>query len=439
MPGGRPPPSWRARCSTERPGSCKQSTGPIREDAFVILEYTAEYEDFRAQVRRFLAEQWSAGDAARQPDPDGMAAFAGAVPTDERATALRLKAIERGYLYRHVPRRYGGGEQPPDPLKATIIAEEFRRARAPHEMMGQGPSMLVPTLLEHGTEAQKERFIPGTLLGTIRWCQGYSEPGAGSDLASLRTRAVLEGDSWVVNGQKIWTSSARESDWMFTLVRTEPDKPKHDGISYLLIDMKTPGIDVRPLRQMTGDADFNEVFLENVRVPAKNIVGKRGQGWIVSRSTLKHERALIGGSHLTRRMFEGLVMLAKALTVHGRPAIEDPVVRGRLVELEARLLANEYQGHRLLTMSARGEEPGLAGMVMKLASTSLGYDIARLAMDVVGDRALLAPGEAEAPAMGMFGTAYMWSLGVLIAGGTANIQRNIIAERGLGLPRDARK
>jgi len=405
----------------------------------VNLEYSAEYEDFRAQVRRFLAEQWSAGDAARQPDPDGMAAFAGAVPTDERATAFRLKAIERGYLYRHVPRRYGGGEQPPDPLKATIIAEEFRRARAPHEMMGQGPSMLVPTLLEHGTEAQKERFIPGTLLGRMRWCQGYSEPGAGSDLASLRTRAVLEGDSWVVNGQKIWTSSARESDWMFALVRTEPDKPKHDGISYLLIDMKTPGIEVRPLRQMTGDADFNEVFFDNVRVPAESLVGKRGQRWVVSRSTLKHERALIGGSHLTRRTFDGLVMLARALEVRGRPAIQDPVVRSRLVELEARLLANEYQGFRLLTLSARGEEPGLAATVMKLASTTLGYDIAKLAMEVIGDRALLAPGEPSAPAMGLFGTAYMWSLGVLIAGGTANIQRNIIAERGLGLPRDSRK
>jgi alkylation response protein AidB-like acyl-CoA dehydrogenase len=403
----------------------------------VNLEYSAEYEQFRTEVRRFLAEHWSSEDAARQPDGDGLVAMTGAIPVDQRATAFRLQAIERGYLYRHVPRRYGGSEQPPDPLKATIIADEFRRARAPHEIVGQGPSMLVPTLIEHGTEAQKERFIRDTLLGRVRWCQGYSEPGAGSDLASLRTRAVLEGDFWVVNGQKIWTSSARSSDWMFALVRTEPDKPKHEGISYLLIDMKTPGIDVRPLRQMTGDADFNEVFFESVRVPVENIVGQRGRGWIVSRSTLKHERALIGGSHLTRRTFEGLVMLAKALEVRGRPAIEDPVVRNRLVELEARLLANEYQGYRLLTMSARGEDPGLAAMVMKLASTQLGYDIARLAMDVIGDRALLAPGEANAPAMGMFGTAYMWSLGVLIAGGAANIQRNIIAERGLGLPRDA--
>ena len=403
------------------------------------LSYTAEYEKFRGEVRRFLAEHWSAEDAAAHPDRDDLTAVGGPGLPNERVTAFRLLAIERGYLYRHVPRRYGGSEQTPDPLKSAIIAEEFRRARAPGEVIGQGPSMLVPTLLEHGTEAQKQRFIRDTLLGRIRWCQGYSEPGAGSDLASLRTRAVLEDGHWVVNGQKIWTSGAKDADWMFALVRTEPEKPKHDGISYLLIEMRTPGIEVRPLRQMTGDADFNEVFFENARVPVENLVGARGQGWVVSRSTLKHERALIGGSHLTRRTFDGLVMLAKALEVRGRPAIQDPVIRNRLVELEARLLANEYQGYRLLTLSARREDHGLAGLVMKLASTTLGYDIAKLAMDVIGDRGLLAPGEPSAPAMGMFGTAYMWSLGVLIAGGAANIQRNIIAERGLGLPRDGRR
>ncbi len=403
------------------------------------LSYSAEYEQFRAELCQFLTENWTAEDAASQPDPNSVAAMTGGLCIDERATAFRLMAIAHGYLYRHVPKRYGGSEQSPDPLKATIIHAEFRRTRAPHEVIGQGPSMLVPTLLEHGTEAQKEFFVRNTLLGKIRWCQGYSEPGAGSDLASLRTRAVLDGDHWVVNGQKIWTSNAQDSDWMFALVRTEPDAPKHDGISYLLIDMKTPGLDVRPLRQMTGDADFNEVFFENARVSASNLVGKRGQGWTVSRSTLKHERALIGSSALTRRTFEGLVMLAQALEIRGQPAIKDPVIRDRLVELEARLLASEYSGYRMLTTSARGEDAGMAGLVMKLHSTQLGYDIAKLAMDVVGDRALLAPGEATAPAMGMFGTAYMWSLGVLIAGGAANIQRNIVAERGLGLPRDARK
>ena len=403
------------------------------------LTYSAEYEEFRAELRRFLAEHWTDADRAACPPPDGQAALMGAViRTDERATAFRLGAIERGYLYRAVPRRYGGGEQPADPLKATIIAEELRRSGAPGEVVGQGASMLVPTLLEHGTEEQKQFFIRDTLLGKIRWCQGYSEPGAGSDLASLRTKGELVGDHWVVNGQKIWTSNADTAQWMFCLVRTEPEAPKHDGISYLLIDMKTPGITVRPLRQMTGDADFNEVFFDNARVPAKNLVGRRGEGWIVSRSTLKHERALIGGAFLTRRVFDGVMMLARALTIRGQPAIESPTIRQRLVELESRILASEYHGYRLLTMSARGEEPGLAALVTKLYATTLGYDVGKLAMDVLADRGALGQGEGSAPAGGMFVHAYMWSLGVLIAGGAANIQRNIIAERGLGLPRDKR-
>jgi alkylation response protein AidB-like acyl-CoA dehydrogenase len=402
------------------------------------LSYSEEYETFRREVKQFLKENWTEEDIKSAPPPNSRAMMLGAIiRTDERATAFRIKACERGYLYRHVPKRYGGGEQPPDPLKATIIAEEFRRAQAPAELVGQGPSMLVPTLVEHGTEEQKQKLVRDTLLGRITWCQGYSEPGSGSDLASLRTRAVLEGDYWVVNGQKIWTSNADTSEWMFCLVRTEPDAPKHDGISYLLIDMKTPGLTIRPLRQMTGDADFNEVFLDNVRVPAKNIVGKRGQGWVVSRSTLKHERAMIGSSMLSRRTLEGLIMLAQAVNLRGQPAIKDPMIRNRIVELETKVLANDYHGYRMLTMQTRNEEPGITGLVGKLYGTVLGYDVARLAMDLLGDRGMLAPGEPSAPAMGMFITAYMWSLGILIAGGTANIQRNVIAERGLGLPRDA--
>lgn len=401
------------------------------------LSFSAEYEKFRAEVRAFLDERWTDADRNSSPPPDGQAALMGSVVrTDERATQFRLAAIERGYLYRHVPKAYGGGEQPYDPLKSTIIADEFRRAKAPGEVVGQGTGMLVPTLVEHGTEAQKGFFIRDTLLGKIKWCQGYSEPGSGSDLASLRTRAELDGDFWVVNGQKIWTSNATDSEWMFALVRTEPDAAKHDGISYLLIDMKTPGIDVRPLRQMTGEADFNEVFLDNVRVPKQNLVGPRGKGWIVSRSTLKHERALIGGSFITRRTFDGLVMMAQAAQLRGQPAIKHAVIRDRLVQLETRLLASEYNGFRLLTQQARGEDQGLAGMVMKLFTTQLSYDISKTAMDVLGDRGDLARGDLNTPDMGMFSYSYMWALGILIAGGTANIQRNIIAERGLGLPRE---
>ena len=398
------------------------------------LSYSAAYLAFRAEVRAFLDERWSAADRSRYGG--GEALIGRIARPDERVTEFRIQAIEAGYLYRNIPRAWGGGEQPFDPLKSAIIREEFKRAKAPREMVGQGPSMLVFTLLEHGTEEQKKHFIRDTLLGKLLWCQGYSEPGAGSDLASLRTRAELDGDEWVINGQKIWTSNADEADWMFALVRTEPDAQKHDGISYILLDMKTPGITVRPLRQITGDSDFNEVFFDNARVPRSGLVGERGKGWLVSRSTLKYERALIGDTDINRRTLDGLVMLARALDRGGRPAIEDGVLRGRLVEMETRLVAAELHAMRLLTMQARGEDPGLPGMVPKLYGTQLTYDLARLAMDISGDGAALAPGESEAPAMGMFVQAYLWSLGILIAGGTANIQRNIIAERGLGMPRD---
>lgn len=398
------------------------------------LSYSAEYESFRGEVRAFLAANWTDEDRARHDTDD---VIVGSISKPgSRVTELRLAAIEAGLFYRGVPRRWGGGEQPFDPLRSKIIREEFKAAGAPREMVGQGPSMLVPTLLEHGTDEQKEKLVRATLLGEILWCQGYSEPGAGSDLASLRTRAELDGEHWVVNGQKIWTSNADQAEWMFCLVRTEPDRPRHDGISYLLIEMNSPGIDVRPLRQITGEADFNEVFFDNVRVPAGNIVGERGQGWIVSRSTLKHERALIGDTEINRRSMDGLVFIASALERNGKPAIKDPVIRDRLVELESRLLAHEYHSMRLLTMQSKGQEPGLAAIVPKLAGTQLTYDMGKTAMDIMASAGTLAPGEESAPAGGMFVTAYYWALGVLIAGGTANIQRNIIAERGLGMPRD---
>ncbi|MDG2303180.1 MAG: acyl-CoA dehydrogenase family protein [Candidatus Binatia bacterium] len=404
------------------------------------LKYSKDYQRFREEVRQFIKDHWTEEDVAANPQLSEMAQGLGSSPrTDERATAFRRAAAERGYMYRHVPRAYGGGEQAPDPLKATILVEELKAAKAPVELMSQGPAMLVPTLLAHGTEEQKKQYVESTLLGHVRWCQGYSEPGAGSDLASLRTSGVLEGDHWVVNGQKIWTSNAREADMMFALIRTEPDEPKHDGISYLLIDMKTQGIDVRPLRQMDGDAHFNEVFLDNVRVPRDSVVGERGQGWYVSRSTLKAERALIGNASMARRTFDGAVALAQMTQVRGRPAIEDPVIRDRLTDLESRVLAAEYNGFRLLTESAKGHDGGLAGLVTKLHTSTLAHDVSKLAMNISSDAAMLAPGEEHAPFAGMLVQSYIMYYALAIGGGAPNIQRNVIGERGLGLPRDPRR
>ena len=347
-----------------------------------------------------------------------------------------FKLAEKGWLCPSWPREHGGMGLSAG--KQIIMVEEYER-HGVARTNDHGILMVGPLLIAHGTQEQRDFFLPRILKGEHIWCQGYSEPNAGSDLANVQTRAVLDGEHWVVNGQKIWTSNAHEADWMFALVRTEPDAPKHDGITYMLIDMKTPGLTVRPLRQMTGEADFNEVFFENVRVPKDSIVGERGRGWYVSRSTLKNERALIGNATFARRTFDGLQMMAQLTEVRGAPVIKDPVFRDKLVELEGHLLAAEYNGHRLLTAGGRGEDPGLPGVVTKLHTTTIGYHIGKLAMDMMSDRGCLAPGEQNAPAAGMFGTGYMWYFGMALGGGAPNIQRNVIAERGLGLPRDPRR
>ena len=394
------------------------------------LRYGPEYEAFRVEVKAFLAASWPLrGEEAKQ-DLAGI------------ARTFRQRATAAGYLARSIPKAYGGSEQSSDPLRAAVIREEFMRVRAPLDPPGIGTMMLVPTLLEKGTEWQKQRWVPGTILGDIAWCQGYSEPGSGSDLASLKTRGELRGDEWLINGQKIWTSSAQTADFMFCLVRTEEGAPKHAGISYLLIDMKQPGIDVRPLKQMTGSADFNEVFLTDVKTPKDWIVGKRGEGWIVSRTTLKHERDSIGNAAMTEVLFKGLVKLAKESQRDGRPALEDAAIRQRLTTIESYVQAHKYSGYRQLTANLRGENTGILALMNKLHSTNIGQEIAKLAFDLLEADALTDPaasarllGIAPKNGAGWVGQ-FMSSLGVAIAGGTANIQRNVIAERGLGLPRD---
>lgn len=393
------------------------------------LSYTPEYEAFRGEVKAFLAAEW-------QPQ--------GAPDRTAFERAFRRRATEAGYLYRSIPRRFGGSEQPADVLKADILREEFRRARAPMEVPGNGVWMLVPTLLECGAEWQRERFIPKTVSGEYLWAQGYSEPGSGSDLASLRTRGELVGDKWVVNGQKVWTSLAHHAHYIFILVRTEPDAPKHQGISYLLMDLKQPGITIRPLKQITGEAEFNEVFLENATTPADWIVGKRGEGWQVSRSTLKHERSAIGGAERIGAMFESLLGLARRVSRNGRPAIEDQVIRERLAAIEGGLEAMRYSSYRQQSMSLRGQDPGLYPLLTKLTGSNINQEMSRLARDIIGDELLLAPvvgrdrfskGSGRRRGNEQWVAHFMQTLALAIAGGASNIQRNIIAERGLGLPR----
>lgn len=387
------------------------------------LDYGQAARDFRAEVRVFLDRHWSR-DTGRRSAGD-MAAFS-------------LRATQAGYLYRNIPCEYGGSGQPTDVIRAQVIREEFALARAPMELQDNGVRMLVPTLLEHGTQEQKERFIRPTIEGRMRWAQGYSEPGSGSDLASLRTKGRVEGGEWVINGQKIWTSNGGAATHMFALIRTEPEAAKHEGISYLLIDLDQPGVTRRPIRQLTGEARFFEIFFEDVRTPVDWIVGERGKGWAVSRTTLSHERAAIGSAEMLGGQFDKLVELARTRMIDGKPAIEDPAIREALLKIEGWVLAHRYSSYRLFSLSIANEPGGLIQLMMKLLLTETGHEIAKLALDLLGDEALVEPAPPGARGRGpeKWLDQIMGSLGNSIAGGTTNIQRNIIGERGLGLPRD---
>ena len=393
------------------------------------LNYGAAAESFRGEVSAFLKDAW-------QPNERRGADLA------EFVRLFRLAAIKHGYLYRSVPRRFGGSEQPVDVIRAQVIREEFARVRAPMEVSGNGVNMLVPTLLERGSDVLREMFIPKTIEGEFIWGQGYSEPGSGSDLASVRSKAELsaDGTKWIINGQKIWTSMGMQCTHMFMLVRTEPDAPKHQGITYLLLDLDQPGITRRPIRQMTGEQGaytFCEFFFDNVETPVTWQVGERGQGWQVSRTTLKHERASIGSADGLGNQFRKLVDLAKEM---GR--IGDPVIRDRLAEIEGRVLSHRYSSFRLFSCAAAGEDAGPIQLMMKLLLTEIGHEIALLAQELIGEQGMVEPasakgrGKHEPRGPNKWLDQIMGSLGNSIAGGTSNIQRNIIAERGLGLPRD---
>jgi alkylation response protein AidB-like acyl-CoA dehydrogenase len=392
------------------------------------LEDSAEHRRFRGELAEFL-ESWRAsfGD-------------------DAQRAAFWKQALERGYLYRGIPRAYGGSEQPIDLMKDRILAQDLAAAGVGQPPCDARGTMIAHTLLDHGNEEQRERFLPATLRGEIRWCQGYSEPGAGSDLASLRSTARLESDHFVVNGQKVWTSGAAESDYMFGLFRSEPEARKNAGISYLLVDMKSPGVRVAPMKQIDGGMDFNEVFLDDVRVPAQNLVGARGQGWQVSRATLKYERGIIGGAGMMQDRFAALLELARRTPRGGRPAIEDPEIRQSLASIESRVLCADYSGLRMLS----GEASGAMGPVLplmlgaKLYATDTYHAIAQLVLELIGDGLMVAPSDADVAYEGDPGDPGYWvhqtfvALNISIGGGSSNIQRNIVGEKILGLPRDPR-
>lgn len=380
------------------------------------LSLTPELAAFRDEVRAFLE--------THRDD------YAGGAAKDLLDWQRLL--IAQGYAARTIPKAYGGYGAEPDILKGRIIGEEFIRAGAPRGIANQGVSMLVPTLLEVGSEDQKTRWIGPTLRGEVVWCQGYSEPGAGSDLASLQTKAIEDGKDFVISGSKIWTSTAHLAQMMFCLVRTEPRAAKHEGISYVLIPMDTPGIDVRPLKTMTGQSEFNEVFFTEVRVPQENVVGGRGRGWFVANTTLKHERGMLGDPNATEARLNALIELMKTETVEGARVIDNPLFRDRLMQLQGRVFAMKFNGLRILT----DDTAGLARLVVKLQGCELNHQIAALAIDALGELGILYHDGPHLRARGSWQRSYMFDLGLIIGGGTAQIQKNIISERGLGMPRE---
>ncbi len=404
--------------------------GIVLATSSMDLRFTPDEQAFRRQVRAWLRKNVPPKQRDARPlewhDPARIA----------QAKAWQRTVHDAGYLALGWPRAWGG--QGMDVLRQTIVNEEMVLARAPGLIGLMGIQMVGPTLIQFGTEEQRRRHLPKILTAEEIWCQGYSEPGAGSDLASLRTRAERHGDAFVVNGQKVWTSNAQFADWMFCLVRTDPDAPRHGGISYLLIDIKTPGITVRPLVQMTGDAGFNEVFFEDVRVPVAHLVGELNNGWQVANATLAHERNMLGATTRTQQVLDRLRRLARTQRRHGRPASEDPVVRQRLAALAVRVETMKLEAYRQLTDTLRGRKPGISAAVNKLVATELNHDLAKAALDILGAYGPLGRHDPRARDRGMWPLDHMFTLGLVIGGGTSQIQKNIIAERGLGLPRETR-
>ena len=391
------------------------------------FNYSAEDEAFRQDLRKWL-------EANKQYAPGSVSVMSNESDEQWQARVTWHKKLnDGGWVAVNWPKEYGG--RAATVMQRLIFREELSRLNLSEPAIGMGISLLGPTLLYWGTEEQKQRHIPAILRGEEVWCQGYSEPSSGSDLASVQTRAVEDGDDFVVNGQKVWTSMAQHADWIFALVRTDPDAPKHKGISYLLMDMHSPGVTVRPLVQMTGGRGFNEVFFEDVRVPKKNIVGEKNNGWQVAMTTLMFERGGGAGQGGPSQEVMDLVQLARKLPRDDKTAWDDPSVRQKIAEFASEATALKYTGYRQLTRQLKGMPPGPEGSMMKLVSTELGLKMALYAMELLGPYSQMEFGAPFAIDKGKWSFRMLAARGPTIYAGTNQIQHNIIGERVLGLPK----
>ena len=391
------------------------------------FDFSEQEEAFRKEVRHWLETNL----------PDDLRGRAFASSRADRDEVRRLRAWQKtmhaaGYVGMDWPREFGG--RGASIVEMVILYQEMARAESPQFVNRGGISMLGPTLMKHGTPAQQRRFLQKILTAEELWCQGFSEPNAGSDLANLQTRAVPDDGHFVVNGQKVWTSMAHVADWCFLLVRTSPEAPKHKSISFLLVDMKTPGITVRPLRQITGEAEFNEVFFDNVRVPSEHLVGRLDEGWSVAITTLAYERDLLTFiRHISlRNALHRLVRL-----VQQQKKSTDPIVRQKVASLWTSEQALQLNGYRSLTNILRGGAPGPEGSTSKLFWSQVDQDLAQTATEVIGPYSQIAPGSPWAPDAGQWEFYELLARASGIRAGTSEILRNILAERVLGLPKDS--
>ncbi|CUV02757.1 MAG: acyl-CoA dehydrogenase [SAR202 cluster bacterium] len=388
------------------------------------FKFTAEDEEFRTELRAFMKTEL--------PDPwEG----AGRYPEDDDwdlNRVIRQKMAEKGWLTMHWPEEYGG--QNASPVKSAIYNEEIAYMRAPGRDIF-GVRMLGPTLMIHGSEEQKKTHLPSVAKGEIQWCQGYSEPESGSDLASLSTRAVRDGDELVINGAKVWTTMAHRADWIMLLTRTDPDAPKHRGISFVLVDMKSPGVSVRPIINMAGGHEFNQVTFDDVRVPRANVVGDEDRGWYVAVTLLDFERSGIDYSASARRLLDDTKEFATETKRNGVPLIEIPWVRtlmaDRYIDCEvARLMA-----YNVAYMQSQDLIPTKEASMSKVFGSEVVQRVTEAALDILGMYGTLGREDKWAPLNGRVQENWMNAFAGTIAAGTSEIQRNIIAGRGLGLPR----
>jgi alkylation response protein AidB-like acyl-CoA dehydrogenase len=348
--------------------------------------------------------------------------------------AWQRKLFEVGWIGIGWPQEYGG--RGASLMQEAIYNEEMARAQAPATANVIGLNMVGPTVLAVGTPEQKARYLPKILSAEEIWCQGFSEPNAGSDVASLQTRAVREGDHFVVNGQKVWTSYGYVADLCILLVRTDFEAPKHKGLSYLIVDMKSPGVSARPLVQMTGEAEFAEVFFENVKVPAENLVGELNEGWMVAITTLMHERGSFSLSIIVvfEQRLQALIELSRSSILNGKPVLGDSHVRQRLARLYTDVKTFKLNTMRQMSTLNRGHLPGPEGSLLKLQWSELNQRLVELAFELEGPYSSLAPDSLDAPSEGRWQYEYLRARGNTIEAGTSEVQRNIVAERVLGLP-----